>query len=155
MPLFIHLLLAHKKNMSLVEAAKDEKVAMIVIYAMRHHMTSNQGTSNLVADFCAPWYGLKKEPNMAEDENDVIIAALYMMEIVNAALTTITDNDGEEREKENLFDLRNAQLNKQISDVTMSFSTMNVYANNPGVDTMINQLGKNICILYFLFTNWS
>ena len=86
---------------------------------------------------------------MAEGENNVIIAALYMTEIVNAALTTITDNDDQEREKEKLFDLRNAQLNKQISDVTMLFSTMNVYANNLGIDT--NQLGKNIYILYFFY----
>ena len=146
LPRFIHLLLAHKKNVSLVEAAKDEKVAMIVVYAMRHHVT-NHGTSNLVTDFCAPWYGLKKEPNMAEGENNVIIAALYMTEIVNAALTTITDNDGIVRKKSKLLKLRKAQLHKQISDVTMLFSTMNIYANNPGIDTMIEQLGKNIYIL--------
>ena len=146
LPRFIHLLLAHKKNMSLVEAAKDEKVAMIVVYAMRHHVT-NHGTSNLVTDFCAPWYGLKKEPNMAEGENNVIIAALYMTEIVNAALTTITDNDGIVKKKSKLLKLRKAQLHKQISDVTMLFSTMNIYANNPGIDTMIEQLGKNIYIL--------
>ena len=91
---------------------------------------------------------------MAEGENNVITAALYLTEIVNAALTTITDNDGEERKKEKLFELRNAQLKKQISDVTMLLSTLDVYANNPGIDTMINQLGKNIYILYF-FTNWS
>ena len=107
LPRFIHLLLAHKKNVSLVEAAKDEKVAMTVVYAMRHHVT-NHGTSNLVTDFCAPWYGLKKEHNMAEGENNVIIAALYMTEIVNAALTTITDNDGIVRKKSKLLKLRKA-----------------------------------------------
>ena len=84
---------------------------------------------------------------MAEGENNVITAALYMTEIVNAALTTITDNDGDEIDDDKLFKLRKAQLEKQSSDVTMVFLTMNVYANNPGIDTMINQLGKNIYIL--------
>ena len=138
--------MAHKKNISLVDAAKDEKGGMMVVYAMRHHVTNN-GTSNLITDQCAPWYGVNREFNMAEGENNAIIAALYLTEIVNAALTTITDNDGEERKREKLFDLRNAQLKKQISDVTMLISTMDVYANSPGIDTMINQLGKNIYIL--------
>jgi len=142
----IHLLLAHKKNISLVDAAKDEKVGMMVVYAMRHHVT-NHGTSNFITDQCAPWYGVNREFNMAEGENNVIIAALYLTEIVNAALTTITDNDGEEQDREKLFDLRNAQLKKQISDVTMLISTLDVYENSPGIDTMINQLGKNIYIL--------
>ena len=96
LPQILHLLLAHKKNISLVDAAKDEKVGMMVIYAMRHHVT-NHGTSNLVTDTCAPWYGVNKEYNMAEGENNVIIAALYITEMVNAALTPITDNDGEEQ----------------------------------------------------------
>lgn len=84
---------------------------------------------------------------MAEGENNVIIAALYLTEIVNAALTTITNNDGVHIGKKKLSNLRTKQLAKQTSDVTMLFSTMNVYANNPGIDTMINQLGKNIYIL--------
>ena len=146
LPQILHLLLAHKKNISLVDAAKDEKVGMMVVYAMRHHVT-NHGTSNLITDQCAPWYGVNREFNMAEGENNVIIAALYLTEIVNAALTTITDNDGEEQDREKLFDLRNAQLKKQIADVTMLISTMDIYANSPGIDTMINQLGKNIYIL--------
>ena len=146
LPQILHLLLAHKKNISLVDAAKDEKVGMMVVYAMRHHVT-NHGTSNLITDQCAPWYGVNREFNMAEGENNAIIAALYLTEIVNAALTTITDNDGEEQDREKLFDLRNAQLKKQIADVTMLISTMDIYANSPGIDTMINQLGKNIYIL--------
>ena len=146
LPRFIHLLLAHKKNISLLDAAKDDKVGMMVIYAMRHHVT-NHGTQNLIPDACISLYGLNRDYNMAEGENNVITAALYMTEIVNAALTTITDNDGDEIDDDKLFKLRKAQLEKQSSDVTMVFSTMNVYANNPGIDTMINQLGKNIYIL--------
>ena len=119
---------------------------MMVIYAMRHHVT-NHGTSNLVTDACAPWYGVKKEYNMAEGENNVIIAALYITEMVNAALTTITDNDGEEQNRDKLFNLRKARLKKEISDVTMLILTLTIYANNPGIDTMINQLGKNFYIL--------
>ena len=143
---YIHLILAHKKNISLVDAAKDERVGMMVIYAMRHHVT-NHGTSNLVTDACAPWYGVKKEYNMAKGENNVIIAALYITEMVNAALTTITDNDGEEQNRDKLFNLRKARLKKEISDVTMLLSTLTIYANNPGIDTMINQLGKKFYIL--------
>ena len=60
--------MAHKKNISLVDAAKDEKVGMMVVYAMRHHVT-NHGTSNLGTDACAPWYGVNKEYNMAKGEN--------------------------------------------------------------------------------------
>ena len=142
---FIHLLLAHKMNMPLVEAAKDDKVAQIVIYAMRHHVT-NHGTSNLVGDICTPWYGLKKEPNVAEGENNVIIAALYMTEMVNAALTTISDNDGDTKKTRKLK-VRRERLQEQISDVTMLFSTMNICANSPRINTMIDQLGKNIYIL--------
>ena len=146
LPRYLHLLLAHKKNISLVDTTKDERVGMMVIYAMRHHVT-NHGTSNLVTDACAPWYGVKKESNMAEGENNVIIAALYITEMVNAALTTITDNDGEEQNRDKLFNLRKARLKKEISDVTMLLSTLTIYANNPGIDTMINQLGKNFYIL--------
>ena len=38
LPKFIHILMAHKQNMSIVEKAKDPKVAQLVIYVMRHHV---------------------------------------------------------------------------------------------------------------------
>ena len=60
---------------------------------------TNHGTSNLVGDICTPWYGLTKEPNVAQGENNVIIAALYMTEVVNAALTTISDSDKDTNNK--------------------------------------------------------
>ena len=105
---------------------------------------TNHGTSNLVGDICTPWYGLTKEPNVAQGENNVIIAALYMTEMVNAALTTISDNDGDIKSKTRKLKVRKEWLKEQISDVVMLFSTMNIYANSPGTDAMIDQLGKNI-----------
>ena len=146
MPKFIHILWAHKMNMSLVEAAKDPRVAQIVIYAMRHHV-HNHGFSNLVCHACVTWYGLDRTHNMADGSNNMIMAALYLTEIVNAALTTMYDNDGAIKCQETLKDVQQKQLIGETYDVTMLFSTMNIYAGSPGIDTMINQLGKNIFIL--------
>ena len=75
------------------------------------------------------------------------MAALYLTEIVNAALTTIYDNDGPIKCQERLKAVRQKQLIEETYDVTMLFSTMNIYAGSPGIDTMINQLGKSIFIL--------
>ena len=137
--------MAHKLNISLAEAAKDPKVAQTVIYAMRHHV-HNHGFSNLVCHACITWYGQEKTHNMAEGSNNMIMAALYLTEIINAALTTIYDNDGSIKNKARLKEVRRKQLIKETCDVTMLLSTLNIYANSPGIDTMINQLGKNIFI---------
>ena len=72
-----------------------------------------------------------------------------MTEIINAALTAVYDNDGAIKGKTRLKEVLRKQLLKETCDVTMLFSTLNIYANSPGIDTMINQLGKNDFILYF------
>ena len=57
LPLFIHILMADKCNVSVVETAKDPKVAKVVIYAMIHHV-HNHGFSNIGGHACMTMYGL-------------------------------------------------------------------------------------------------
>jgi len=140
LPMFIHILWAHKMNMTLIEAAKDPKVAQIVIYAMRHHV-HNHGFSNLGGHGCMVWYGLNATPVMAESSYQVVMAALYLTEIINATLTTIYDNDGSIMNEDQLTSVRREKLIKETHEVSMLFSTMNIYANSPGTDKMISELG--------------
>ena len=92
LPQFIHILMAHKYNMSIVEAAKDPKVARLVIYAMRHHV-HNHGFSNIGGHACMPMYDLHFTQCLGNNQTQLILAALYLTEIVNATLTTIHDDD--------------------------------------------------------------
>ena len=150
LPMFIHILWAHKMNMTLIEAAKDPKVAQIVIYAMRHHV-HNHGFSNLGGHGCMVWYGLNATPVMAESSYQVVMAALYLTEIINATLTTIYDNDGSIKNEDQLTSVRREKLIKETHEVSMLFSTMNIYANSPGTDKMISELGKQIAFCKYFF----
>ena len=150
LPKFIHILWAHKMNKSLVEAAKDPRVARIVIYAMRHHV-HNHGFSNLGGHGCIVWYGLNLTQNMAESPYHLVMAALYLTEIVNAALTTIYDDDGKIKNEQQLNTVRRKKLVEQTHEVSMLLSTLNIYANCPGIDEMIDQLGKIFTICKFFF----
>ena len=51
LPHFMHILMAKKYNMSLNEAAKDPKVAQLLIYAMRQNV-HNHGFSNIDGHAC-------------------------------------------------------------------------------------------------------
>ena len=83
--------MAHKYNMSIVEAAKDPKVAALVIYAMRHHV-HNHGFSNIGGHACMSMYDLQFNQCLGKDEIQFILAALYLTEIMNATLTSIDDD---------------------------------------------------------------
>ena len=72
------------------------------------------------------------------------MAALYLTEIVNVALSTLHEFDPDRKSNTPLNKLRRNQLIQETGLITRLFSTLNIYANNPGIDTMINQLGKNI-----------
>ena len=67
LPQFILILMAHKCNMSIVEAAKDPKVARLVIYAMRHHVHTN-GFSNIGGHACMPMYDLQFTPCLGKEQ---------------------------------------------------------------------------------------
>ena len=114
LPMFIHILMAHKRNNLIVEAAKDPEVARLVIYAMRHHV-HNHGFSNIVGHACMPVYELHYTQCLVDNQTQVILAALYLTEIVNAALTTIHDDDNclSESSQEELMALRQKNSSKR------------------------------------------
>ena len=92
LPKIIHLLMAHKSSTSIVETAKSAEVAGLVLYTMRHHV-HNQGFSNIQGHACMSMYGLHQTQCLAASHSQVILAALYLAEMVNATLTTIQDDD--------------------------------------------------------------
>ena len=145
LPQFIHILMAHKYNMSIVEAAKDPKVARLVTYAMRYHV-HNHGFSNIGGHACMPMYDLQFTQCLGKDQTQLILAALYLTEIINATLTTIHDDDGylSGTKQDVLTALRRKKLLKETKEVSLLLSTMNIYANCPGIDRMISELGKKI-----------
>ncbi len=51
LPIFIHILLAHKTNKSLVDTASDPDITSLILYAMRHHV-QNHGNINLSCHPC-------------------------------------------------------------------------------------------------------
>ena len=146
LPKIIHLLMAHKSSTSIVETAKSAEVAGLVLYTMRHHV-HNQGFSNIQGHACMPMYGHHQTQclaTVASGPGQVILAALYLVEMVNATLTTIQDNDQSlsNESHEDLLVLRREKLVKETAEISLLFSTINIYANNPGIDRMIRELGK-------------
>ena len=87
-------------------------------------------------------YDLSHTNLLVNGDTEVILAALYLTEIVNAALTTIHDDDKQDISEGELLTIRRNKLLKETRDISLLFSTMNHYANNPGNDRMINELGK-------------
>ena len=143
LPKFIHILVAHKRNISIVEAARNPGVAGLVLYAMRHHVHNN-GFSNIGGHACMFMYGLHHTQCLVDNQTQVILAALYLTEMVNATLTTIHDDDkcSSESSQEDWLVLRRKRLVKETTEILLLFSTLNIYANNPGIDRMISELGK-------------
>ena len=92
LPQFIHILMAHKYNVSIVEATKDPEVARLVMCAIRHHV-HNHGFSNIGGHACMAMYDLQFTQCLGKDQTQLILAALYLTEIINATLTTIHDDD--------------------------------------------------------------
>ena len=147
LPKFIHILLAHKKNKSLVDTARDPHVTRTILYAMRHHV-HNHGNINLSCHPCMHViYEFPKIPCLAVGECQVIPAALYLTEIVNAALTTIHHSDILDHDQQPMLDPRRTRLNEEANGVSLLFSTLNIYARSPGLDKMIGDLGKTFYIL--------
>ena len=147
LPKFIHILLAHKKNKSLVDTARDPHVTRTILYAMRHHV-HNHGNINLSCHPCMHvFYEFPKIPCLAVGECEVIPAVLYLTEIGNAALTTIHHSDILDRHQQPMLDPRRTRLNEEANGVSLLFSTLNIYARSPGLDKMIGDLGKTFYIL--------
>ena len=102
-------------------------------------------------------YDIQFSPCLGKGETQIILAALYLTEITNATLASIDDDyenlsateQGESTHPshEVLIDLRREKLVKEIKEVSMLLSTMKIYANCPGTDRMISELGKKNCIL--------
>ena len=141
LPKFIHLLIANKRNQSIKDASKEPVIARLALYAIRHHV-HNYGFSNIRGHGCMFVYDLPYTPLLVNDKTEVILVALYLTEIVNAALTTIHDDDKQDISEGELLTIRRNKLLKETRDISLLFSTMNHYANNPGNDRMINELGK-------------
>ena len=91
-----------------------------------------------------PMYELHHTQCLVDNQTQVILAALYLTEIVNATLTTIHDDDKclSESSQEDWLVLRRKRLVKETTEILLLFSTLNIYANNPGIDRMISELGK-------------
>ena len=100
-----------------------------------------------------PMYDLHSTQCLGNNQTQVILAALYLTEIVNATLTTIHDDDKylSDPSQEELTAQRRKKLLKEITEVLLLFSTMNIYANNPGIDTMISEIGKKITFCKYFF----
>ena len=73
---------------------------------------------------------------------------------VSATLVTIHDDDGypSATKQDVLTALRQKKLLKETNEVSLLLSTMNIYANCPGIDRMISELGKNIAFCKYFFT---
>ena len=87
-------------------------------------------------------YDLQRSNNLASGECNVIIAALYLTEIVNAALTTLHQDDEVDDDGKPTLAPRRARLLKATNEVSELLSSLNIYAHNPGLDKMIDELGK-------------
>ena len=143
LPLFIHILQAHKTNRTLVDTARDDKVHAIVLYTMRHHV-HKFGTEGLTPQPCMTIvYDMAKVATLAVGDYQVILAALYLAEIVNAALTTIDAKDPDSPDSSVLLSARKKRLKEELTSVTDLYSTLNHYAGHPGIDKMIEELGEN------------
>ena len=160
LPLCIHILWADKNNVSVVETAKDPKVAKLVTCAMRHHV-HNHGFSNIGGHACMSVYDLQYNQCLWKGDTQIILAALYLTEIINATLASIDDEyenlsateqgRSTHPSRETLISLRREKLVKETKEVSLLLSTVNIYANCPGTDKMISELGKKFtfCKYYF------
>ena len=140
LPKFIHILMAHKHSKSLVETGQDEEIHKLVLYAARHHV-HNFSASNLSSHPCMNMiYNLENTPLtcLATSSHAVIHASLYLTEIVNAALTDKSLTDPEEPTPSKLNKLANV-----AKDIASKFSTLNQDAHYPGLDKIIDGLGKH------------
>ncbi len=144
LPIFIHILLAHKTNKSLLDTASDPDVTRLILYVIRHHV-QNHVNINLSCHPCMYLiYELPKTPNLASGECQVIPALLYRTEIVNAALTKLHHFDVLDNNHQPTIDPRRARLKEAENEVSKLFSLLNIYAHHPGLDKMIEALDKNI-----------
>ena len=140
LPKFMHILMAHKHSKSLVETGQDEEIHKLVLYAARHHV-HNCSASNLSSHPCMNMiYNFQDTPLtcLATSSHAVIHASLYLTEIVNAALTDKSLTDPEEPTPSKLNKLANV-----AKDIASKFSTLNQDAHYPGLDKIIDGLGKH------------
>ena len=89
-------------------------------------------------------YELPNTPNLASGECQVIPASLYLTEIVNAALTTLHHSDILDNNHQQTINPRRTRLKEAVNEVSELLSSLNIYAHHPGLDKMIDDLGKNI-----------
>ena len=89
-------------------------------------------------------YEFPKIPCLALGECQIIPASLYLTEIVNAALATLHHSDVLDNNDQPTIDPRRARLKEAEKEVSKLLSSLNIYAHHPGLDKMIDDLGKNI-----------
>ena len=147
-PMFMHILTAHKNHKSLVETAKDnEELHREVLYVMRHHV-HNHSASNLNAHPCMKMiYNFQTDPPcLPTSDYTIMHASLYLAEIVNAYLS-----DADFQKPRNEVQDRQALLTENAKYVAALFSTLNQNSCYPGLDTMIRGLGNYFLFFYILY----
>ena len=81
LPIFIHILLAHKTNKSLIDTGSDPNVTRTILYAMRYHV-QNHGDMNPSCHPCMyVIYGFPKILCLASGECQVMPILLYLTEL--------------------------------------------------------------------------
>ena len=106
-------------------------------------------------------YDIQFSPCLGKGETQIILSALYLTEITNATLTSIDDDyenlsatkQGQSTQPSHqmLITLRREKLVKAIKELSLLLSTMNIYANCPGTDRMISELGKKFAFCKYYF----
>ena len=89
LPKIMHILLAHRKNKSLIDISKDPETIRTVLYTMSHHVY-DYGYSNIAGHpYMSHVYNVPADiSNLARGQFSYVLAALYITKIVNASLTT-------------------------------------------------------------------
>ena len=125
---FAHYVNAAQKNKPLIEVAKDEEVHRRLLYAMRHHV-HNHSAANIAPHPCMTMiYNFPDSRNAClptTANHAVIHTSIYLVEIVNAALT---DNFLPDPRK------RKAMLMTAAKELADKFSSLSHRAGYPDVD---------------------
>ena len=104
--------------------------------------------SNLSGQVCKSIvYELQKMQCLALGECVIIPALLYLAELVNAALSTIHILDKKSNEQSVQLEPQRKRRKEAVKEVSELYSTLNHHAGHPGVDKMMDALGKTFYIL--------
>ena len=80
-------------------------------------------------------------------ECQIIPALPHLTEIVNATLSSIHHYDMEVNEQSLLLEARKTRLKGVLNKAPELYSTLNHHAGHPGIEKMMDELGKIFYIL--------